>query len=60
MIEYRRAELMNIGTASVFLVVILVAATALIYRRCQQLSRPGKTLGMTKQTVDITHQPYIK
>ena len=48
--EYRTAELMNIGTASVIILVLLVAGVAFIYQRCRQLSSSVPTKG-TKGTL---------
>ena len=48
--EYRTAELMNIGIASVIIVVLVVAGAAFIYQRCKGLNRSDDTKGTTLDT----------
>ena len=58
--EYRTAELMDIGIASVIAVVLAVAAAAFVYLRWARLNRPADTTGTSRENermmelVDVT------
>ena len=43
MAQYRNAELVNIGTASVVILALVLAGVAFIYQRCHQLGCSGTT-----------------
>ena len=70
--EYKKAELMNIGTASVFFLVLVLLGAVFIYKRCKWLSRSdcvGDTTGSgttveTERMMELvqlkTHQTVVK